>query len=149
MATPHDLLKTLGIPSHEVPDVGSFLMGLDGVWRHTCTADFPFQSDVELIFDMTVRSPQLPPTMPLNVTWIQEHLADIWNTAALAINNMMVAKELELDGDFHLEPLHFNLPDLPVQTSDWSVSIEPSGLGGSFDLTFQGLSVIDQQYNAA
>jgi len=149
MASADDIFKVLGIPAHEEPEVGSFIVGLDGRWRHTCAADFPFQEDVEIIFDLVEESPPLPPTMPQNVSWIMENLADIWNAAALAINNMMEAKEIELEGDFQLEPLHFRLPDLPVQSSPWNMSIEPSGVDGAFEVTFRGLSVIEHRYEAS
>lgn len=149
MASSDELFKALGIPSQEEPDVGDFFIGLDGRWRHKCAADFPFQADVELVFDMEEESVNLPPTMASNVSWIQDNLTDIWNAAALAINNMMVASEIELDGEFQLEPLHFQLPDLPVQTAPWKISIEPSGLDGAFEITFRELSVIDHRYENA
>ncbi len=147
MTTPDDLMRALGIPLHEEPEAGSFFMGLDGTWRHTCAADFPFQEDVELVFDMSVKSAQMPVTMPANIAWLQDHMADIWNAAAVGMNELATAHEIELDGDFQLEPMHFKLPMDDVETSMWSVSIEPCGLEGAFEISFRGLELVGQRYD--
>ncbi|MGV3663941.1 MAG: hypothetical protein ACO1TE_27465, partial [Prosthecobacter sp.] len=63
-----------------------------------------------------------------------------------AINDLTAAQDIQLDGDFQLEGLHFQLPDAPVQNGAWRMILEPSGLHGSFDLTYKGLSIIGQRY---
>ena len=144
--TPDKLLKAFGIPCHEEPEVGDFFQGLGGRWRHACSADFPFQSDVDLIFDMTMKSDQMPATMPSNVLWLQQHLTEIWNAAAAAVNELATTRQIQLDDNFQLDSIQFQLPDAQVQTAAWRMSIEPSFLHGSFHFTFQGLSVIGKSY---
>lgn len=149
MAIPTELLKSLGVPAHEDPEVGTFILALDGHWRHTCAADFPFQSDVELVFDLVSKTKTFPTSMPQNVAWIQNRLAEIWNAAAAAINVLAETHAIEFEGVFSLEPLHFQLPDAAVEESRWKLTVEPTGLDTSFEVTFEGLSVVDQRYENA
>jgi hypothetical protein len=150
MATIDDLLKALGgAPPHNDPELGKFFKGLDGSWRHSCTADFPFQEDVTVIFDVNVKTEKMPSSMPQNVAWIQEHLTEIWNSAAFAINDMVEAKQIEMVDEFALDSLYFELYDTPVDSGRWTLTIEPSYLNASFKVTFEGLSVIDQEYETA
>ncbi len=146
MADYDDLMKAIGIPVQDDREIGRFFQGLGGCWRHSCTADFPFQADVELIFDFNVKTEKLPKSMPQNVAWIQEHLAEIWNTAALAINNIAETQQIEMHGEFSVEPIFFKLPIDSVENASWQMLIEPCNLNGSFELTFKGLTVIEQKY---
>lgn len=148
MADYDDLLKAIGIPVRDEPETGRFFQGLGGYWRHACSADFPFQADFDMIFDCDVKTEYCPESMPHNVTWIQDHLTEIWNAAALAINNMVEAQEIEMHDEFALEHIFFELPDNSVENAFWHMLIEPSYLNASFEITFKGLSVIDQKYKA-
>lgn len=150
MATIDDLLKALGgAPPHNDPELGKFFKGLDGSWRHSCKADFPFQEDVTVIFDLHVKTMEMPPSMPRNVAWIQEHLTEIWNSAAFALNEMVEAKQIEMADEFALETLYFELSDTPAESGRWKMTIEPEDVDASFKVTFEGLSVIDQEYETA
>jgi hypothetical protein len=140
-----DLLKAIGVPLHEEKDLGTFFMAL-GTWRHTCTVDFPFQSDVQMIFDLGVKRDTLPDSMLRNVRWIQDHLEEIWNAAALAINGMVESQQIEMPGEFAVDSVCAELPDGPVDTGCWTLEVEPSGLEASFVVTFEGLTPIGQRY---
>jgi hypothetical protein len=141
-----ELLKSFGIPVVDDPAVGQFIGGLGGGWRHSCTVDFPFQDGVDLIFDLDLRTPTLPDSMPLNVSWIQEHLADIWNAGAAAINELSETEQIDASDEFALDGLWVELPDAPVESAKWHLLVEPSYVHGSFRLTFQGLIVVDQEF---
>jgi len=128
------------------PELGQFIGGLGGGWRHSCTVDFPFQTDVDLIFDLHIKTPDLPESMPRNVAWIQEHFADIWNAAAAALNKLSEVEQIEGDDEFALDSLYVELPNASVETAKWQFLIEPSYVQGSFKLTFQGINVVDQKF---
>lgn len=142
----HELLRRIGVASSEVPDIGHFHEALGGRWQHVCHMDFPFQKDVELVFQMNKATPELPKTMPGNVAWVQDHVVEIWNAAAQAINETATVQNIELEGNFEVEPLEVQLPDEQLPDATWRFSIEPVGLNAAFRLTFRGLSVIGTRY---
>ncbi len=141
-----DLLRSAGIPVVTHPELGNFIMGLGGGWRYSGTVDFPFQEKVDLIFDLDLKTPDLPASMPQNILWIQEHLAEIWDAGAATVNRLSEAQQIESSDEFALDDLHFQLPDEPVETAAWQLTISPSYVHGSFVLTFRGLDVIDQRF---
>lgn len=142
----HDLLSRIGVASIEVPDVGLFHEALGGRWQHVCHVDFPFQKDVELVFQMSEATPEIPKTMLENVAWIQDHLPEIWNAAAQAINEIATAQGIELNEELEVEPLKVQLPDQQLPDATWRFTIEPVSLNVAFRLTFRGLSVIGTRY---
>lgn len=115
-------------------------------WRYTATVDFPFQEDVGLIFDLDLQTPELPASMPRNILWIQEHLDEIWNAGAAAVNRLCEDQQIESEEEFALDDLFVQLPDEPVETGRWQLTIEPSYMHGSFILTYRGLDVVDQRF---
>jgi len=142
----HELLRGIGVASSEAPDVGLFHEAFGGRWQHVCHVDLPFQKEVELVFKMNKATPDLPKTMPANVAWIQDHLVEIWNAAAQAINEVAIAKNIELDDELEVEPIEVQLPDQELPSATWRFTIEPVGLNAAFRLTFRGLSIIGTRY---
>jgi hypothetical protein len=142
----HELLRRIGVASNDVPDVGLFHEAFGGRWQHVCHVDFPFQKDIELVFQMNKATPEIPKTMTGNVAWIQDHLPEIWNAAAKAINEIASAQNIELHDELEVEPLEVQLPDQQLPDATWRFTIEPVGLNAAFRLTFRGLSVIGTRY---
>src|SRR5258708_427599 len=125
-----DILKSAGL-GHRVYDdetLGRFT-GLGGPWHYKATVDFPFQADVSIDFQLEHDTPQFPASLPKNVMWIQDNLAEIWNGAAAAVTTMIEAEGLEMPEPFAVDRLWLTVPDAPCEHGAWTLGIEPKDTG--------------------
>src|SRR5262245_60480143 len=117
-----DILKSAGL-AHRVYDhelLGRFT-GLGGPWRYRAAVDFPFQADVSVDFQLEQDSPKFPESMAKNVIWIQDHLGEIWNGAAAAVNAMIESEGIEMPLSFAIDRLWISVPDAPCEHGEWTL----------------------------
>ncbi|MBC8095522.1 MAG: hypothetical protein H7Y43_06900 [Akkermansiaceae bacterium] len=143
MPNSDDILKSAGVKIHEDKKLGRFYG--PGRWRLNGSVDFPFQEKVSFTFELTQSQQQFPESMARNVEWLLDNMGEIWNTAAVAINEMIEAQQIKIPPEFVLGHFWAFIPNASLVTEEWRVEIEPRNMVESFEVVFRGLKIVSHK----
>jgi hypothetical protein len=138
-----DIIKSIG-KSHRVHDderLGRFY-GLTGPWHLSAAIDLPFQKDVPISFQLECDTAEFPDSMIANISWLEDQIAEIWNSAAGVINASIESENISTPDHFRLDRLAVILPIAPLQTANWKWIVEVNDVLETFEVSFYGINAI-------
>jgi len=132
-------------PSSEIVGIGTATW-FQNDWMLNLTLDFPFQSNVKVLFRCKGKKAECPEALGRNVLMLGEKLSDWWNSMALKTNQTIKRKEIEGLEEFRIGELSIRIPKVEItENQKWSLELQTDPYS-VFEVSFQGLECIKSKH---